>query len=145
MAQRPDYEEFLGAVGGRDRPLPAIGGIGVEPFFIVSGYVMCLRVPKYTSGLAFLKARVVRIMPMYWIFTSLVVAVYFIYPQWRLNSLTLSTEAFVLSYLILPQRAYPILGVGRSLEHEMIFYASLAVLMLTCGALLRPPRYFVAR
>jgi hypothetical protein len=27
----------------------------------------------------------------------------------------------------------------------MIFYASLAVLMLTCGALLRPPRYFVAR
>jgi exopolysaccharide production protein ExoZ len=131
----------LSVAGDMYRP---IGGIGVELFFIVSGYVMCLRVPKYTSGLAFMKARIVRIVPMYWIFTSLVVATYLLHPSWRLNNLTLNFETIVLSYFILPQKRYPLLGVGWSLEHEMIFYATLAVLILAYGALMRRPRYFVA-
>jgi peptidoglycan/LPS O-acetylase OafA/YrhL len=116
-----------------------LGGIGVEVFFIVSGYVMCLRLPSYKSGAQFMYGRIVRLFPMYWIFTSLVIAVYLLNPAWRLNDLQLNANTIFLSYLMLPQQRYPILGVGWSLEIEMIFYAALAVALSVAGVLMRRP------
>jgi peptidoglycan/LPS O-acetylase OafA/YrhL len=116
-----------------------LGGIGVEVFFIVSGYVMCLRLPSYKSGAQFMYGRIVRLFPMYWIFTSLVIAVYLLNPTWRLNDLQLNVNTIVLSYLMLPQQRYPILGVGWSLEIEMVFYAALAVALSVAGVLMRRP------
>jgi exopolysaccharide production protein ExoZ len=118
------------------RPL---GGLGVEVFFIVSGYVMCLRLPSYKSGAQFMYGRIARLAPMYWIFTSLVIAAFLLNPSWRLNELELSARTIVLSYLMLPQQRYPILGVGWSLEIEMIFYATLAVALSFASALMRRP------
>lgn len=120
------------------------GGIGVELFFIVSGYVMCLRAPSYTSGIDFLYARIARLFPMYWIFTSLVIVAYLVRPQWRLNHFDLNVHTVLLSYLTLPQRPYPILGVGWTLEHEMIFYTTLALLLTVATTLVRPPSRSVA-
>lgn len=117
------------------RPL---GGMGVEVFFIVSGYVMCLRLPAYKSGAQFLCARFLRLAPMYWLFTSLVILVFVLHPAWRLNALNLDADTVLRSYLMLPQRHYPILGVGWTLEIEMMFYVQLALALSLCAALMRP-------
>jgi len=106
-----------------------LGGMGVELFFIISGYVICLQSPRYRTALSFLYARYARLLPMYWIFTSLVVLVYFLNPSWRLGSFDLGPTTYIKSYLILPQYKDPILGVGWSLEHEVIFYVAVASLI----------------
>jgi exopolysaccharide production protein ExoZ len=106
-----------------------LGGIGVELFFILSGYVICMRVPTYATGSEFLISRVRRLFPLYWVFTSLVLITYFLHPAWRLNNFDPSLTSVVQSYLIMPQWGFPILGVGWTLEHEMVFYALVALVM----------------
>ena len=106
-----------------------LGGIGVELFFIVSGYVICMKAPEARSGAAFLLSRVRRLFPMYWVFTSLAVITYVLNPAWRLNNFEISLLSFFQSYLILPQQGFPILGVGWTLEHEMMFYGFVALAM----------------
>lgn len=108
------------------------GGVGVELFFILSGYVICMRAPTFSSGGAFLLSRIRRLFPMYWIFTSLVVLTYVLNPAWRLGDFDPGFWSLAQSYLILPQWNRPILSVGWTLEHEMMFYlvVALAVMLL---------------
>ena len=107
-----------------------LGGTGVELFFILSGYVICMRIRSYPTGGAFMLSRIRRLFPLYAIFTSLVLLTYFINPAWRLNNFHLSLTSIAQSYLILPQWKSPILGVGWTLEHEMIFYWVVGLTML---------------
>lgn len=102
-------------------------GSGVELFFILSGYVICMRAPTYDSAASFLRSRILRLMPMYALFTSLVLIAYFINPAWRLNGFELTVSNIIASYLILPQWEVPIYGVGWTLEHEMMFYGVVAL------------------
>lgn len=99
-----------------------IGGLGVEVFFVLSGYLMCLRAHSYGCAWHFVCSRYLRIIPLYWIFTSLVIVARVLNPDWSLNGQNLSPDLVLRSYLILPQSWYPLLGVGWSLEHEVIFY-----------------------
>lgn len=107
-----------------------LGGTGVELFFILSGYVICMRIRSYATGGAFMLSRVRRLFPLYAIFTTLVLVTYFINPAWRLNNFHISLTSIAQSYLILPQYKSPILGVGWTLEHEMIFYWLVGLVML---------------
>lgn len=107
-----------------------IGGVGVELFFILSGYVICMRAPFHASAGAFMRSRVMRLFPLYWVFTSIVLLTYFINPTWRLNNFHLDLNTIAQSYLILPQWNFPILGVGWTLEHEMVFYWLVTLVML---------------
>ncbi|HJU33012.1 MAG TPA: acyltransferase [Hyphomicrobiaceae bacterium] len=112
-----------------------LGGVGVELFFILSGYVICMQAPTYKTGAEFMVARIFRLLPLYWIFTSLVIAAYFLNPGWKLHGLELDPMFVVRSYLFLPQQKDPVLGLGWTLEHEMIFYAIVALaLMFLAGA-----------
>ena len=108
-------------------------GVGVEIFFMVSGYVICMRAPSHPTGGAFLLSRIRRLYPMYWIFTSLVVLTYLANPAWRLNNFDPGPLSLLRSYLILPQWGFPILGVGWTLEHEMMFYGFVALMMVFWG------------
>lgn len=110
-----------------------LSALGVELFFIVSGYVICMRVGAGDKGGAFLASRILRLYPMYWIFTSLAVVAFLLNPAWHLNNFDPNLVSMARSYLILPQMGFPILGVGWTLEHEMIFYAFVAVMLLTIG------------
>lgn len=109
------------------RPL---GGIGVELFFVVSGFVICTSIPASVTSWQFFRSRILRLYPMYWFFTTLVLVVYFANSDWRLSNFELSFPSLLKSYLILPQSGFPILGVGWTLEHEMMFYAFVAIFML---------------
>jgi exopolysaccharide production protein ExoZ len=98
------------------------GGVGVELFFIVSGYIMCMRAPAVRSFASFFASRITRIYPLYWFFTTIAVVVGLIMPAWRLGGFDGETGDLIRSYLILPGWGFPILGVGWTLEYEMIFY-----------------------
>ena len=109
----------------------ALAGVGVELFFLVSGYIMCMRVPATKGYRAFLTSRITRIYPLYWLFTTLVVLVATAVPAWRLG-FSPDVATIARSYLILPGWGFPILGPGWTLEYEMVFYL-LVTLLMACG------------
>jgi peptidoglycan/LPS O-acetylase OafA/YrhL len=107
------------------------GGFGVELYFVISGYVICMISPLYPSWRDFILSRILRLYPMYWIFTTLVIIAYLINPRWgRFNPDLLH---ILKSYAILPQADYPVLGVGWTLEHEMVFYGLVSVVISITG------------
>lgn len=108
--------------------------LGVELFFIVSGYVIAMRVGAKDTGGAFFAARALRLAPMYWFFTSIAVLAFLVNPAWHLNAFSLDPVSMAKSYLILPQQGFPILGVGWTLEHEILFYLGVALMLATVGA-----------
>ena len=55
-----------------------VGGAGVDLFFIISGYIMCHTVEHKESNFpSFIKARVHRIIPLYWTLTTFALVVFF--------------------------------------------------------------------
>ncbi len=58
-----------------------IGAAGVDIFFVLSGFVMCLTTEgKEIGPLLFYKKRILRIVPLYYIMTTAVVLVIAIWP-----------------------------------------------------------------
>lgn len=104
------------------------GAIGVEVFFVVSGFIMGMQATRFSAA-GFFAARVRRILPLYGLFTSIVILVAFANPAWRLGAFSLTPDLLLRSYLALPGWNYPILSVGWTLEYEMVFYAIVALLI----------------
>ena len=114
------------------------GFCGVDIFFVISGFVMTLTstsLENRADGWSeFLKRRVIRVVPMYWIALSLqVLMVAGLHGQGDPTNI-------VASYFFLPSRdangfLTPILSVGWTLQYEMFFYALFAAALF----LKRPP------
>ncbi len=97
---------------------------GVDLFFVLSGFVMTSitaggRRGPVAAGV-FLARRAWRVLPPYWVFTTLVVALMAIAPS-MVNS-SYSGQSVVASYLLLPHEQLPVLTVGWTLVHEAYFY-----------------------
>ena len=97
---------------------------GVDLFFVVSGFVMTtIAAGRYTRAGAsaqFLIKRAWRVLPMYWIFTTLVVALMAVVPSMVNNSY--AGQSVLASYLLIPHAQLPVLTVGWTLVHEAYFY-----------------------
>lgn len=111
------------------------GTIGVEIFFVISGFVMVVSsqalVDRENAWRFFMMRRLVRIVPMYWLATSVKVAALLVAPVVVLHA-DLNLGRTVASYGFLPTRnpdgrAEPLLGVGWTLIFEMFFYVVFAV------------------
>lgn len=116
---------------GKNGPLPA----GVDLFFIISGFIML-----YTSRRAFAQAgaardffvrRLTRIVPLYWLFTTLMILATLIVPE-RLTKTTFDPWWAIRSFFFIPTisprgEVGPILALGWSLEYEMYFYLMFAL------------------
>jgi len=100
---------------------------GVDLFFCISGFVMCYSyLNSKVSGWDFFRARVIRIVPIYWIFTTaiFVTSIFAGFPpdyNWLIQSL--------LFFVDLENRS-PILAVGWTLQYEMFFYLLFAIIIL---------------
>lgn len=113
----------------------AWGWAGVDIFFFISGFVMVMTTAGRDRGVVaareFMAARIARIAPMYWLLTSLMLAIVWVVPSLKTTEFTLAQA--VTSYLFLPYEVresgsyYPILYVGWTLTYEMFFYAIFAV------------------
>lgn len=101
------------------------GQNGVDIFFVISGFIMLhtqLRQPK--TPWQFLRQRLIRIVPLYWLFTLLVVCLLALFPA-MFRDLSLQGDWVLASFFFSAQwftDKYPVVFVGWTLEWEMLFY-----------------------
>ncbi|MGN5376034.1 acyltransferase family protein [Sphingomonas hankookensis] len=123
--------ERLGAAAGRYAFVPLDWGLGVDVFFVISGFVMYYlmhdRFAQAGATATFLRRRVVRVVPMYWLFTTLVLAV-----GLATGAVDLPWTNILFSYLFLPgpvcgEYCFPVFTLGWTINYEMLFYALFAI------------------
>lgn len=141
------------------------GAFGVDLFFAISGFIMVVSSGKLFGAdgarRAFLQRRLIRIVPMYWLVTALVVAW-----DWRFGAPG-QPEAVLPSLIFYPWSSGPThtgvqvpVAVAWTLYYEMLFYAVFAAclardaastawrcavalgLLAMMGHLLQPPMPF---
>jgi peptidoglycan/LPS O-acetylase OafA/YrhL len=117
------------------------GVYGVDIFFVISGFVMICSSGKLINiaggWKVFAMHRVARIVPMYWLATTIKVIALIFTSGLILHVRHFSIVQTIDSYLFLPLRNdegqfFPIVGVGWTLNFEMFFY-----LLFTLSMLLR--------
>lgn len=112
---------------------------GVDIFFVISGFVITLSAARFSGQpVAFFWRRVLRVVPLYWVFTTLMVAALVLLPSGAKDT-TFDPNQIISSYLFFPYertdgRIAPVLSLGWTLNYEMFFYALAAL----CLALPRP-------
>jgi len=137
---------------------PNFGLFGVDIFFVLSGFVIALVIQNQSSPKQFAINRISRIVPIYWILTTVLFLLICIYPPIVRKS-TAETATFFLylkslffvAYYDIGQVKPPLLRVGWTLNYEMFFYAcvwlslilfkkhtSKAILILISGAFIAP-------
>lgn len=114
---------------------------GVDIFFVISGFIMWITTVEGVTTLEFYRRRIIRIVPLYWLLTSVILAVLIVYPS-AVQSGRFDKLHVLGSYLFFPV-VHPVLGVmepllipGWTLNYEMFFYA-LFGLALAAPPLLR--------
>jgi exopolysaccharide production protein ExoZ len=107
---------------------------GVDIFFVISGFIMLISNRNTRPGV-FAVRRVIRIVPLYWVLTSLIACLTLLYPQF-FHATVLSLEYFLKSLLFIPyanpgqeQELVPLLVPGWSLNYEMFFYCIFALVL----------------
>lgn len=112
-------------------PIWKAGASGVPIFFVISGIVIVLASEKLTNDSAgaatFLRHRVARIVPLYWLLTTFKVALALAIPAAVLHNHFDVVHA-IKSYLFIPAfnqagEIRPIHGVGWTLLHEMYLFS----------------------
>lgn len=118
-------------------PKIAAGSFGVDIFFIISGFVIAFVVSKTTESF-FLK-RILRIVPLYIIATTLTIVAALAFPQYFYNT-TITVTSIIKSLLFIPYKigkSGPILLAGWTLNLEMCFY----LVMGACILLIKDKRF----
>lgn len=112
---------------------------GVDLFFVISGFIVARSAARWTASPgAFLARRFLRVAPLYYLFTTLMVLTLLSAPS-AAKDTVLDPGQILGSYLFFPVERYdgriaPVLSLGWTLNYEMAFYAALTGVM----ALRRP-------
>lgn len=124
------HVKALGLQGSRTGLGHGFGELGVQLFFCISGYIIYKSsehlTPTSRSSIDFIKKRLIRVAPIYWLVTMFYVAKNFA------ESKPVSIKEAFLSLLFVPYSndtglMRPVLGVGWSLNYEMFFYSLVAI------------------
>jgi exopolysaccharide production protein ExoZ len=111
-----------------------IGSAGVDIFFTISGFIMVFITEMGDrSPSKFIWNRIIRIVPLYWFYTTITVLLYAVASGlFRGNGLTF--KHVILSLLFIPHpnpgelsSLSPLIKVGWTLNYEMFFYAIFAI------------------
>jgi peptidoglycan/LPS O-acetylase OafA/YrhL len=101
------------------------GIFGIDIFFVISGFIMSMialrerHPPGRAAASRFFIRRVIRIYPIYWIFSSLL-AIRLLHAHQRIQF------GYVWGLLLVPPPHYLLLGVAWTLFFEMLFYSLMA-------------------
>ncbi|HUR90643.1 MAG TPA: acyltransferase [Ramlibacter sp.] len=114
------------------------GAVGVDIFFIISGFVMMISTAKVPfqgphradNAWIFIKRRILRIVPLYWFYTLLKAALIIAVPALAVKSV-IEPWHLGASLAFVPVTApwgliQPVLPVGWTLNFEMLFYVVFA-------------------
>lgn len=112
----------------------SVGAFGVDIFFVVSGFIICLASRSDTSPVHFMLKRMSRILPLYYLLTFGIFAVALVAPH-LLYSTTADITNLIQSLLFIPYAkenglVQPLLFLGWTLNYEMFFYVVFAVCMV---------------
>ncbi len=105
----------------------SIGAAGVDLFFVISGFVMwTVTAGRNPTPLAFLRRRVIRVAPLYWLVTLALVAGALIFPQ-RFPEVEPRADHVLLSLAFIQHmnpdgQPFPVLPPGWTLNYEAVFY-----------------------
>lgn len=117
----------------------AFGNVGVDLFFVLSGFVIVhsTRRRPQSAG-SFAVNRIVRVVPLYWLLTLGVFAVALVAPA-MLNSTDADLVNLAKSLLFVPYQKengliQPVLFVGWTLNYEMFFYLVFAAALAMCAS-----------
>ena len=103
-----------------------VGGNGVDLFFIISGFIMCVTTHnKKITLLNFLLHRVIRIIPLYWVLSLAALIVFLIAPQ-MVNSSGGKT-GIIQSFFLIPDGVKFLIQNGWTLSYEFYYYLIFAV------------------
>ncbi len=111
---------------------------GVDIFFVLSGFIMLhlghASYGKPAEAWRFLVRRVVRVAPMYWLFTTLMLLALLLFPA-HVSHKSVDWSHVVASYVFLPWenaygKFYPVLILGWTLNFEMFFYLLMTLSLL---------------
>jgi exopolysaccharide production protein ExoZ len=114
------------------------GSAGVDIFFVISGFVMAISsrslIGRADGAHEFMVRRLLRIVPLYWIATTLKLFTLVAVPALALHS-ALEPGHVLSSYLFIPWHnvegeVKPLVSVGWTLTFEMFFYLLFAVGLL---------------
>jgi len=113
-----------------------VGQAGVDLFFVVSGFVIYLSLsnsPK--NSWSFLKSRIRRILPSYWLITLLTVGAWAITRELHIstNLTPIKIDSLIQSLSFtrgLVGNSKPIVIPGWTLELEMLFYVAVSISLL---------------
>ena len=111
-----------------------LGAAGVDLFFVISGFIMWVTaISRDEAPARFALKRLLRIVPLYWLVTTLVLAIVLIKPQ-LMRSASFDAAHAVASYLFIawphpkfPGMFWPVVVPGWTLDYEMFFYAIVSV------------------
>lgn len=113
------------------------GSSGVDIFFVISGFIMTVvsaqRYGEVGAPLEFFKRRIIRIVPLYWFYTSLMLLL--IWLPFTLRQSILDLPFTICSYLFIPsvnptsKEIMPLVAQGWTLSYEMYFYLLFAIFL----------------
>lgn len=120
--------------GARENHVP-FASFGTDLFFVISGFIMVyITYNKRTGFSDFMRRRIVRIVPLYWLYMCALIALWVV---WRkaFHSTALNPWHVMASFAFLPY-AHPVLGVqqplmpvGWTLNYYMSFYLLFAAVL----------------
>lgn len=109
------------------------GGFGVYVFFVISGFVMAHSMyDKFGADgvtASFMKRRLIRIVPLYWLITLAIAAKALIFTG-ETNPLHVFLSLSFIPYMADNGEVHPLNGVGWTLNYEMLFYLIFAFCLI---------------
>jgi exopolysaccharide production protein ExoZ len=118
-------------------PYKSLGAAGVDLFFVISGFIMWVTaIDRDEPAGTFALKRIVRIVPLYWLFTTFILVLVLVKPEF-MRSASHDVAHYVASYFFIAWphpsvdgRFWPPMIPGWTLNYEMFFYTVVTVSLL---------------
>ena len=127
-AAQPELPLFMGGLFG-------FGWVGVDFFFVLSGFIITLTVQSRPQPSDFIKRRIARVHVPFWAAFAATLAVAMALPGTRASLSGFSIAEWALAVALLPSgQSAPVIGVAWTLHHEILFYGTACLWLISPAA-----------